>query len=231
MVPYFYEEDLLVGIFSGLFSIIPSTLFGIAMYVLSSLAIYTIAKRRGLNKPWLAWIPVVNCWLLGSLSDQYRYVVRGETKSKRKSLLILSIITMVLSVTVFVLAVVILVQAISGAMGNVSEAYLVEMMMGPAVSIVGLCLPLCGVAIAYAIIRYMALYDVYKSLDPANCVLFLVLSILFSPTEPFFLFFNRNKDMGMPPRRQVEAAVGQQPQWQPTRNTREPWETENKDYL
>jgi len=231
MTPFFYEEDLLLGILASLTSMIPSVLFGIAMYVLSSIALYTIAERRGLNKPWLAWIPVINCWILGSLSDQYRYVVRRETKSKRKSLLTLSIITLVLSVTMFILGMVVVVHAISGAVGNVSEAYMLDMIMGPLVSVLGLCLPLCGVAIAYAVIRYMALYDVYKSLDPVNCVLFLVLSILFSPTEPFFLFFNRNKDMGMPPRRQVEAAVGQQPQWQPTAGAREPWDTENKDYL
>jgi hypothetical protein len=33
-------------------------------------------------------------------------------------------------------------------------------------------------------------------------VLFLLLSIFFSITEPFFLFFSRNKDAGMPTRRQ-----------------------------
>ena len=30
---------------------------------------------------------------------------------------------------------------------------------------------------------------------------YVVLSILFGITEPFFLFFNRNKDKGMPPRK------------------------------
>ena len=64
-------------------------------------------------------------------------------------------------------------------------------------------LPLAGVAIAAAVIRFVALYDVYRSLDPNNAVLFLVLSIFFGVTEPFFLFFNRDKDAGMPPRRQT----------------------------
>ena len=78
---------------------------------------------------------------------------------------------------------------------------MIQMVMGPAVGILGLGLPLCGLGIAYAIIRYMALYDLYKSLDPSNCVLFLVLSIVLQVTEPFFLFFSRDKDDGMPPRR------------------------------
>ena len=228
---YMYEEDVFLGLLSGLLTSIPTMVFGIATYVLSSLAIYTIAKRRGLNKPWLAWIPVVNCWLLGSLSDQYRYVTKGERKSKRKSLLILSILTMVLSLTICILSAVIMVQAISGATSGVSDAYLLETIMGPLMGVIGLCLPLVGIAIAYAIIYYMALYDIYKSLDPSNCVLFLVLSILFNVTEPFFLFFNRNKDLGMPPRKDEPAYIPEQPQWVPQEPVQEPWEMDNKDYL
>jgi len=81
------------------------------------------------------------------------------------------------------------------------------------VGVLGLCLPLAGVAIAYAVIYYMALYDIFRSLDPNNCVLFLVLSIVFSVTEPFFLFFNRNKDGGMPPRRPEPVCMPPEPDW------------------
>ena len=56
--------------------------------------------------------------------------------------------------------------------------------------------------IAVLVIRYIAMYDLYTSCTPQNNVLFLVLSIFFSVTEPFFVFFIRNKDEGMPPRRQ-----------------------------
>ena len=68
---------------------------------------------------------------------------------------------------------------------------------------VGFALPLAVAAVAAAVIRFIALYDLYRSLEPDNAVLFLVLSILFSITEPFFLFFNRDKDVGMPPRRET----------------------------
>jgi len=53
----------------------------------------------------------------------------------------------------------------------------------------------------------MALYDLYTSMDPANCVVFIVLSILINVTEPFFLFFNRNRDDGMPPRKQEPSYI------------------------
>ena len=193
---FFLEEELLMLI-PGLISGIPSTLFGIVTYVLSALAIYTVSRRRGLHKPWLAWIPVVNVWLLGSLSDQYQYVVRGENKSKRKWLLILELIKAVLALTLMVLAAVAAADAFFRWPAHGMGSSVTTMLMG----ILGLALPLAAVAVAGLVIRYMALYDVFRSLDPNNSVLYLVLSILFSPTEPFFLFFNRDKDLGMPPRR------------------------------
>lgn len=204
---YMYEEDLIFGVISALAGGVPTGLLGIAGYVLSSLAVYGIAKRRGLNNPWLAWVPVVNCWLLGSLSDQYRYVVKGENKSKRKVLLTLSILKAVFAAAMVVMAL-ISVGGIIESLGrsryfDPSELILSEV-LGSVLSIVGLALPLAGVTIAYVVVRFMALYDVYKSLDPNNCVLYLVFSIVFQVTEPFFLFFNRNKDDGMPPRKAAE---------------------------
>ena len=222
-------EDGLGVILSGLASSIPSGLLSIVSYVLTSLALYTLAQRRGINKPWLSWIPVVNVWVLGSLSDQYRYVVRGENKSKRKVLLILNLISAILSGVVLVMVLGAVVELIGGAIYGMSQAALMESVMGLVVSVVGVSLPMVGVAIAKAVVYFMALYDVYTSMDPGNNVLFLVLSILFGIIKPFFLFFNRNKDLGMPPRRQEpQWQEPEQPQWQP----QDPWENaDNKDYL
>lgn len=235
---YGYGGELPVVLFSSLVSLVPSVVISLVSYVMTALAIYTIAKRRGLNKPWLAWIPVVDVWLLGSLSDQYQYVVRGRNRSKRKSLLVLGILSFVLGIAVIILAISLLTQLVLAAMQGVSEEYLLDLIMGPLLSMLGLCLPMIGITIAYVILYYMALYDVYKSLDPSNCVLYLVLSILISITRPFFLFFNRNKDQGMPPRKQEPAAIPPQytppedPAPQDSSSAREPWEnTTPKDYL
>ncbi len=204
MAPYYYSEELFLMI-AGLLGSIPSALFGIAAYVLTALAVYTIALRRGLRNPWLAWVPVVNCWLLGSISDQYRYVARGEIRSKRKWLLGLSILNTILTAAMTVLVIGTVGTAVFGSHRNL------QVVIGPMLSLLGLCLPLAAAAIARSVIRYMALYDVYKSMDPDNCVMFLVLSIVFGITEPFFLFFNRNKDKGMPPRKHAPVQEPPQP--------------------
>lgn len=187
----FYFEDVLVTAVMGLVTALPSMLLGIATWVLNAVAVYVIARRRGLNKPWLAWVPVLNVWLLGSLSDQYQYVVKRKNTSRRKWLLVLNLLLPVLYGTVIGFACTALMPS---AYGIYWEKLMVAL---------GVALPLAGVAVAAAVIRFVALYDVYRSLDPGNAVLFLVLSIFFGVTEPFFLFFNRDKDAGMPPRRQT----------------------------
>lgn len=221
---YLMEELAGAGVFSALMQI-PSTILSIAAYVLTSLALYTLASRRGLSKPWLAWIPIANVWIIGSLSDQYRYVVMGETKSKRKVLLTLSILSFVFTTAIVIAAVVMGIGLITSGIYGASEAELMEGMIGPVIMILGLCIPLMSISIASLVVRYMAMYDIYKSMDPRNCVMFLVLSIIFKVTEPFFLFFNRTKDLGMPPRRQA-------PQYAPQQEpVQEPWEADSKDYL
>ena len=209
MTPFFFLEEELFVILSALASAVPSMLMSVAAYVLTAWALYTIALRRGISRPWLAWIPVANCWILGSLSDQYQYVVKGQDKSKRKILLVLKLLTALLGLTVAVMA----MTVAAGVILAENEARAMATIGGPAMAILGLCVPMAAMTIAAAVIRYMALYDIYRSLDPANSVLFLVLSIFFGVTEPFFLFFNRNKDDGMPPRKvQEDGFIPPEPQ-------------------
>ena len=73
-------------------------------------------------------------------------------------------------------------------------------------------------AIVTAVFTYITLYDLYASCDPNNATTFLVLSIVFGIAMPFFIFFSRNKDLGMPPRRE-EPQPYVQPVFQPVVET------------
>jgi len=221
MAPYYFEDEIFLAL-SALTSSIPSMLFSLAAYVLTAWSLYTIASRREIRKPWLAWIPVANVWILGSLSDQYQYLVKGQNKSRRKVLVILNVLMLLISLVILVLCGVMIV----GAVALHSETEILSAVMGPAMAMLGMCIPLIGISIASMIIRYMALYDIYRSLDPGNSTLFLILSIVVNITEPFFLFFSRNKDLGMPPRKQPE------PQYVPSHDPgRDPWEPNSRNYL
>ena len=161
-------------------------LLSLAVYVFTALSLYTIARRRGLNCPWLAWIPVADLWLVGSLSDQYRYLTQGQVKHKRIVLLILKAVT--LALTGGLVGAVIWLAASSG-----SAAAVVTMLV--------MALLDAGAAIALTVLNFMALYDIYASCTPENATVYLVLSIFFKVLKPIFLFISRDADGGMPPRK------------------------------
>ena len=199
--------------------------FGIAAYVLRSIGLYSIAKRRGINHPWMGWVPVLDMWLLGCVSDQFQYVVKGKNKNKRKWLLGLNIAMWVVYIVFFVFFGIMMFDVVSGVIGGMSEDQLLAGMMGPMMGMLGSTIPLMGLAIAVTVVRYIAMYDLYTSCNPQNNVLFLVLSIFFRVTEPFFIFFNRKKDGGMPPRRAPAQPqyIPPQPSYEPPQ---EPWENQ-----
>ena len=169
--------------------------FAIVAYVLRSLGIYTIAKRRGIHHPWLAWIPVGDLWTMGSISDQYQYVSKGKVRNRRKVLLGLSIALYALMVVLIVV--------------EVATMFMLESNTGAAVasgiSLIPITLAYIGLGITTTVFMYIAMYDIYNSCNPDNAVMFLVLGIFFNVLQPFFLFACRKKDLGMPPRRKPEA--------------------------
>lgn len=233
-------EDMLESI-ASMSSVSSSigTLLSVAAYVFTALALYTIANRRGIRKAWLAWIPVLDVWILGSISDQFRYVTKGENKSKRKALLTLSLINAVATVVVIVLFVGMLINAFVIAFNNGTEEMIVRQIVGPAMGMLGIAVLMLALTVAHAIIYYMALYDLYTSCEPRNNTLYLVLSIIpmvSTIAKPLFLFLCRDKDEGMPPRRpesipeyaapmdwQQDAQQGKQEWYEVQSEPKEPW--------
>ena len=164
--------------------------FALACYIFRSLGLYTIAKRRGIYSPWLAWIPVGNLWILGSISDQYQYMVMNRVKKRRNTLLGLSIATLILSLPIGIISGFTAAMGVSDSLAMLSGLVLVLTIFALAV-----------LSIVSAVFYYMALYDLYRSCAKSDGTLYLILSILFSVAEPFMVFACRNKDEGMPPRR------------------------------
>ena len=207
---------------------------GILVYVLQALALYTIAQRRDIKKAWLAWIPLVNVWILGSISDQYQYVVKKQVKNKRKVLLGLNIAIAVL-VLLLIAALVWLVFSLvmvgvsmelfsSGHMGGNFDAINWDALADEVGVVLLLCLlplPLVVLAIIKTVYFYIALYDVFHSCDPKNSTLYLVLSlvgnVVVEGANCIFLMLCKDKDLGMPPRKPEPIPE--------ITEEKEPWET------
>lgn len=181
-------------------------LWGIAAYVMTSLSFHTIAKRRGISKPWLAWVPVANVWIIGSLSDQYRYVAQGKVTNKRKVLMGLYIGVIALMLLMLVPYISMMVLLVGSADSALTDAQTAQMLM-QAMLVLVVCLAMMVVAIVYAVFYYIALYDVFRSCDPKNATLYLVLTIFLGVVYPFFMLACRKKDLGMPPRADAAPTV------------------------
>ena len=76
MYTYNYNASDGLGVFAGLgvLLIILAIIAGaiaITCYVLQGIALSDLAKKNGFDKPWFAWIPVANMYLLGKLGFEY----------------------------------------------------------------------------------------------------------------------------------------------------------------
>lgn len=187
----FADWEMAMAVIGGVVLIVLLAVFAFCVlsYILTAAGMYGIAKRRGILHPWLAWIPVANSWLLGGISDQYQYVVKGKVKNRRTVLLVLSITTV----------------AISAILGTVSrgitELFRWDTMVG--ISAMGVLLILMSTVVSMikTVFRYLALFDLYTSSRGDSGVVYLVVSMLFAITEPFLIFACRKREDGMPPRK------------------------------
>lgn len=189
-----------VGIATGILLVIwfLAMGFSVVMYVLNAVGMYRIAKRRGIHHAWLAWVPIGCNWLLGSISDHYQYVAKQKVTSRRKILLILSLV-MVGAGFLLMGGVTAIALAANSTGENVAFAFAIILLVIAYLAILGL-------AIAVTVFCYIAYYDLFRSCKPNNAVLFLVLSVIFNVTLAFFVFACGNSDDGMPARRQRSAA-------------------------
>lgn len=195
-----YLNDAIAGIVVGIVAAIGvcALVTGIALFVFRALSVFKIARRRGISNAWLAWVPVCSDWILGSVADQYQYVVKGRIKNRRLPLFLLSVVLLGLRIVGAALSVSVVTYVARFVLTGVGFPDVGRLALLAVVSTVQM-----GGMIAYLVIRSFVLYDVYTSCTSRNNVLFLVLSVLFRVLEPVFLFACRNKEEGMPPRREV----------------------------
>ena len=178
-----------------------------AAYILMALGLSTIARNRGIRHHWLAWIPVANLWLLGCISDQYRYVTQGQERNRRKRLLTLGIVELaIVPVTLTLLLGWIIGMFVVEDLGSGEPGVLLMLILiGLLLVVLVLAVALAVVAILLQVQRCYAFYDLFSSCTPRRKTLFSVLSIVASClgndlVAAILIFICRNKEEGLPPR-------------------------------
>ena len=195
MNPYYYDElpitgadeEMMMSVLLILLGVLAvALLVSVIFWIISSLSLQSIARRRGIRNAWLAWVPIGNQWILGSIADQYQHLIQGKITSRRKILLILSLVSMLIGMCNGVFS-----AFLSTGVLTEEEAGAV-VLLSAIPNILG-----AGIGIATMVFYHICNYDFYRSCNPRNAVVFLVLGIVLPVCQPFFYFACRKKDLGM----------------------------------
>ena len=191
-----------MAIFIGTFTI--SLLIGLALYLLESIGVYKMAKSAEIKNPWLAFIPVANGWVFGTLAEKYKK--KNGTKSARFGIIlpVLEGIVLIEAIALTIFTVISIKEITGYALDavNTSSEMAPEQFMS-LISVIILYFALMAVAIAYAVVFFIALWRVYSSFDKPNATLYIVLSVVFTISSPIILFIIRNRKPEFDPHNNV----------------------------
>ncbi len=191
-----------LAIFIGTFTI--SLLIGLALYLLESIGVYKMAKSAEIKNPWLAFIPVANGWVFGTLAEKYKK--KNRTKSARFGIIlpVLEGIVLIEAIALTIFTVISIKEITGYALDavNTSSEMAPEQFMS-LISVIILYFALMAVAIAYAVVFFIALWRVYSSFDKPNATLYIVLSVVFTISVPIILFIIRNRKPEFDPHNNV----------------------------
>jgi len=184
-VPSYGEEAMVAGllIFLVLFYVLMIGV-AIASYVLNALAFQKIAQRRQIRNPFLAWIPVANNWLIGSIADDYD-ARSGINKNWKKILLFVSFIPIALVVLLYI---VVFAAAFSMSISGNSDGMDMFMAFFPTLII----MPLMMFTTLQTVLNGICLYKVFESTAPEKSVKYLILYLLIPVVGSWCLFKCRN---------------------------------------
>ena len=210
--PYYsqdYYSDSLYVMIGFLFVIfIAALLFGFIYYLFNAMGLYKLAKNRGYQYAWLAYIPIASTYILGSIADNINKCYQKKS-NLRVWLLVLAIVQSFGSIIYSVVTLASFPEMISDSYYGVSSSIASTLLISSLVSLS---------SIGFLVIRCICEYKVYTDYAPKNATMLLVLSILLG-LSPFFIFAIRNKPSSSIYYAQQQT---QQPQYQPQQQQYQP---------
>lgn len=188
MTGFFYDlpaEDIAFGAFGVFYFIVMmiTLALSIGVYILSAIGQMRMSKKCGVDKPWLAFIPVANAYNLGKLAERCDDG-KPTVKKYSKILLGLNIATLCSSIVLGVGEIFIIICT---AGLEISGNYYGGAAIGGLLLFMLAALLCFALAVVAAVFNYIALYRVFRIFAPDNAVLFLVLTIFVSIAYPVIM--------------------------------------------
>lgn len=169
--------------------------FGIVSYVLRSISLFKIGKRRGVRLYGLAWVPVASSWVSGSIADIHDRKL-GRDYKWRHFLLWSSVIVFVCAVAVISIYADLIVKMIAIA-DYLTEAQMDNMAIKYVSRLIPFAIVASLISAVTTVFMYICMYKFFESCRPRFTMLYLILSIIIPVTHPFFVFACRNWDDGV----------------------------------
>lgn len=184
MMPYIPSIEssnyALLGLGFFFFIFLFALILSIVIYVLTSVGLMRCASKLGFRMPGLAFLPIYNSYLTGKIAERHAC---GKKLSHLKIVLLIGhAATMLFSVLLNVIYIFFTIQL------SFNETIDMESLLVFSGFLIIFGIFLTVISIVYLVFHYIALYHLYSMFNPKNKVLFLVLSIVFPVTVPFFLF-------------------------------------------
>ncbi|MBR3837263.1 MAG: hypothetical protein IKJ74_03870 [Clostridia bacterium] len=174
------EEGLVLFFGAYLMILLFTMIVSFVIYVFQSLGLYGMSKNAGISNPWLAWIPVGNLWCIGTLAERSN-LHYGKGKGAWSKLL------PAFAIAIFLfLPLIFLFAVIAGLYESLVAVLLILIIY----------LLMMGVALALAVMNYVALYKIYRLFDPDNATLYMILTVFVNISQPVIMFLLRDRYPG-----------------------------------
>ena len=169
----------------------------LALYLLMSFSLHTIARRRKIWWSWLSFVPIGSIWILGCISDQYRQAKFWRRSSRRKVMLVLELICILLVIVLCVN----LLEAYRTLTEDLEHIYrfsdLIDEIFDALENAAWAALLMAAGLLICAIGKWICCFDLFTSCDPENRWIYLLFGIFFPHLAAIFVFLCRKKDLGL----------------------------------
>ena len=166
-------------------------LFTLATYIFESIAMCTIAKRRQIKNPWLAWIPVARSWTMGAIVDEQDRRVIGKDRFFRIvnlaaiAIYFLAIISTVANVATF--------ADVMDSVYDGSDDMVFASVLGALATFYSGVMSINMIAILLGALRIIIIYKLFESVTDRLPILFTLLSLFIPLFYTISIFCLRKK--------------------------------------
>lgn len=157
-------------------------------YVMQAIALQTIAKRRSIAHPWLAWVPYGVNWILGAIVSEYD-LKNGIKRRWDKVLLTFSVIISAFEVLSYVAIFIGIIWTAMNMRGYMSEEDVRLLTMFMYIALI----PTILLASVYSILATICVFKIFESTVPEKALTYFLIYLLVPFAAPICLFACRNK--------------------------------------